>query len=182
MQDGRVNVLTYTLDDVVATLNAVLPYDWASFLRDRVEATSAEPPLDGLARAGWKLVYTEEPNAVAAASVRGPAGASLAYSLGMSLGADNKIGEVLWNGPAFKAGLAPGMVVLGINDEAATPDRLTDAVKAAKKGTAPIVLLVNSFDHISTVKIDYHGGLRNPHLERITGTPDRLSQIHAAKK
>ena len=182
VQDGRVTVLTYTFDDVVATLNSVLPYDWASFLRDRVEGTSAEPPLDGLTRGGWKLVYNEEPNAVAVASAREPAGASLTYSLGMSMGTDNKVGEVLWNGPAFKAGLAPGMVVVAINDEAATPDRLTDAVKAAKKTTTPIVLLVNSFDHIITVKLDYHGGLRNPHLQRIPGTPDRISQIHAPKK
>ncbi len=182
VENGRVNVLTYTFDDVVATLNSVLPHDWASFLRDRVEGISAEPPLDGLGRGGWKLVYNEEPNAVAASSARTPSGASLTYSLGMSMGTDNKISEVLWNGPAFKAGLAPGMIVVAVNEEASTPDRLTEAVKAAKKNTAPIVLLVNSFDRISTVRIDYHGGLRNPHLERIPGTPDRLSQIHAAKK
>ena len=182
VEDGRVNVLTYTFDDVVATLNSVMAHDWATFLRDRVEGISAEPPLDGLTRGGWKLVYTEEPNAVAAASAREPSGASLTYSLGMSMGTDNKISDVLWNGPAFKAGLAPGMIVVAVNDEASTPDRLIEAVKAAKKDKAPIVLLVNSFDRISTVKIDYHGGLRNPHLERIPGTPDRLSQIHAAKK
>ena len=182
VENGRVNVLTYTFDDVAATLNSVVPHDWATFLRDRVEGISAEPPLDGLTRGGWKLVYTEEPNAVAAAFARGPSGASLTYSLGMTMGTDNKISDVLWNGPAFKAGLAPGMVVVAVNDEASTPDRLIEAVKAAKKDKAPIVLLINSFDRISTVKIDYHGGLRNPHLERIPGTPDRLSQIHAAKK
>ena len=44
------------------------------------------------------------------------------------------------------------------------------------------MLLVNSFDHIQTIRLDYHGGLRYPHLERIPGTPDRLSQIHAPKK
>ena len=175
-------MLTYSFDDVVATLNSVVPHDWAMFLRDRVEGISAEPPLDGLTRGGWKLVYTEEPNAVAAAFARGPSGASLTYSLGMTMGTDNKISDVLWNGPAFKAGLAPGMIVVAVNDVASTPDRLIEAVKAAKKNKTPIVLLINSFDRISTVKIDYHGGLRNPHLERIPGTPDRLSQIHAAKK
>jgi hypothetical protein len=44
------------------------------------------------------------------------------------------------------------------------------------------VLLVNSFDHINTVQLEYHDGLRYPHLQRIEGTPDRLSQIYAAKK
>jgi hypothetical protein len=74
------------------------------------------------------------------------------------------------------------MVVLAINDEAATGERLVDAVKAAKTGKQPIVLLVNSFDHIQTIRLDYHGGLRYPHLERIPGTPDRLASIYAKKK
>jgi hypothetical protein len=33
-----------------------------------------------------------------------------------------------------------------------------------------------------TVDVDYHGGLQYPHLVRIEGTPDYLSQIIAAKK
>jgi hypothetical protein len=59
---------------------------------------------------------------------------------------------------------------------------LKDAVTEAKGGKQPIVLLVNSFDHISEVRLDYHEGLRYPHLERIAGTPDRLSLILAPKK
>ena len=74
------------------------------------------------------------------------------------------------------------MTVVAINDEAASGERLVDAVKAAKTSTTPIVLLVNSFDHIQTIRIDYHGGLRHPHLERIPGTPDRLGLIYAKKK
>lgn len=180
VEDGRLEVLPYTFEDVVATLNRVQPHDWASFLRARVEERAERAPVDGLARGGWKLVYKEEPNAAAAAYARG--GTDLSYSLGMSLGKDNKIGDVLWNGVAFKAGLAPGMLLVAVNGEAATPDLLTEAVTAAKGGDKPIVLLVNSFDRISEVLIRYHGGLRHPHLERIPGVPDRLSQIHAARK
>jgi hypothetical protein len=32
------------------------------------------------------------------------------------------------------------------------------------------------------VSIDYHGGLRYPHLERIAGTADRLDEILAPMK
>jgi hypothetical protein len=59
---------------------------------------------------------------------------------------------------------------------------LSEAVTAAKGTKEPIVLLVNSFDKILTIRLDYHGGLRYPHLERIPNTPDRLSQIHAPRK
>jgi predicted metalloprotease with PDZ domain len=180
VEDGRVEVLPYTFDDVVAALNAVQPYDWAGFLRQRVEERTEHAPLDGLARGGWRLVYQDKPNAVAAARKGG--GFDFSYSLGMSVGKDNRIGDVLWNGPAFKAGLAPGMLLVAVNGDAASGDLLTEAVTAAKSAKAPIELLVNSFDHILSVRLDYHGGLRHPHLERIPNTPDRLSQIHAARK
>ena len=42
-------------------------------------------------------------------------------------------------------------------------------------------LLMKSGDDYTTVPIDYHEGLRYPRLERIEGTPDRLSEIFAAK-
>mgnify|MGYP006149422251 CR=1 FL=1 len=102
--------------------------------------------------------------------------------VGLSIGSDNKIGSVLWNSPAFKAGLAPGMTLVAVNDEAASGEVLTEAVKQAKTSKAPIVLLVNSFDRITRVPIEYSGGLRYPHLERIPGTPDLITAIHAAKK
>jgi predicted metalloprotease with PDZ domain len=179
VQDGRVEVLTYTFDDVVAELNQVQPYDWAAFLHARVDAAGGQAPLDGLARSGWKLIYNDKPPADAGG---GRGGTDFSYSLGMSLGKDNKIGGVAWNSLAFKAGLAPGMVLVAVNGEAASGDVLKDAVTEAKASKQPIVLLVNSFDHISEVRLDYHEGLRYPHLERIAGTPDRLSLILAPKK
>ncbi|MEY2918946.1 MAG: hypothetical protein RL261_251, partial [Pseudomonadota bacterium] len=33
VEDGRIEPLTYTVDDVIATLNAIAPYDWATMLR-----------------------------------------------------------------------------------------------------------------------------------------------------
>jgi predicted metalloprotease with PDZ domain len=182
VENGRVDALPYVFDDVVAALNAVMPYDWATFLHERLEGKRAEAPLDGLARSGWKLTYTEEPSAAAAAFASAGGSADFTYSLGMSLGKDMKIGRVLWNGVAFKAGLASSMVLVAVNGMAASADKLKDAVTAAKKTGAPIVLLVNTFDHIQTVTVDYRGGLRYPHLERIAGTPDRLAAILAPRK
>ena len=69
-----------------------------------------------------------------------------------------------------------------VNDRAYSSDVMEDAIKQAKTDKKPIVLLVNSFDHINEVRLNYHEGLRYPHLERIEGTPDRLSLILAPKK
>jgi len=181
VENGRVEVLPYVFEDVVAALNAVAPHDWAGFLRERVEGKNEHAPLDGLARGGWKLVYTDKPGESAGSASRG-GGESFTYSLGMSLGKDNKITDVLWNGPAFKAGLAASMSLVAVNGISASADALKDAITEAKQSGAPIVLLVNNLDHIDTVRIDYRGGLRYPHLERVAGTPDRLGAILAPRK
>ena len=174
---------TYTFEDVVATLNQVLPYDWANFLRTRLDRHGADAPLDGLARGGWKLVYTAEKSAQdkAIESVRKTAGFD--YSLGLLLGDEGAIDEVLWGSPAFNAGIAKGTKLIAVNGIAfEDPDELADAITNAKTGTAPIELLLRDGKHFRTVKIDYHGGLRYPHLERIPNTPDRLDDILAAEK
>ena len=51
-------VKPYTFDDVVRTLNSVQPFDWASFLNQRLQSTSARAPLNGISNGGYKLVYT----------------------------------------------------------------------------------------------------------------------------
>ena len=178
VENGRVQPLPYTFDDVAGSLNGVLAYDWQPFLRERVDGLGGEPLLDGLARSGWKLVYNDKPTRGGGERAAG----SFTYSLGLSLGRDMKLSDVLWNGPAFKAGLASGQTLVAINGETATTERLKQAVISAQKDGRPIVLLVNNLDHIDSVSIDYRGGLRYPHLERVPGTPDRLSQILAPRK
>jgi predicted metalloprotease with PDZ domain len=185
VEDGRIAPLNYTFDDVVANLNAVQPYDWATFLHDRVDRAGAPAPLDGITRGGWKLVFNDKQSETAAAfAARGGGGTSFNYGLGLSVNGENKISDVRWDSPAFQAGLAPGMTIVAVNGMAASGDALTDAVKAAAKegNKDPIELLVNNADHIITVKIDYHGGLRYPHLERIPGKPDLITLINAPKK
>ena len=47
---------------------------------------------------------------------------------------------------------------------------------------ALVELLIKDGERYRTVKIDYHGGLKYPRLERIEGTPARLDDILAARK
>jgi len=167
----------YTFEDVVATLNSVVPYDWARFLRDRIDGKVGI--TGGLEAAGWRLVYKDEPTAFAQAGDR--SGGDFVYSLGLSLGKDGAVGDVRWDGPAFEAGIGSGATIVAVNGQAYSNDVLEEAVKAAKGGNAPIELLVKSFDRYRTVPVHWNGGLRYPHLERIEGTPDRLTKILAAR-
>ena len=90
---------------------------------------------------------------------------------------DGMLGGVAWDGLAFKAGLVPGMQLLAVNGGVYSADKLREAIKKAEKDTGPITLLVKDRDQIKSVVLDYDGGLRVPHLERVEGTPARLDDI-----
>lgn len=161
-RDGDYGEVTYTFDDVVRTLNGVLPYDWRGLLDARVNDVSTRAPLGGFERNGYKLVYTDVPNkATPKTSV------DLAYSLGLTLGAKG-ITSVGWDTPAFNAGIDLGDEIVAVNGRAYSGDRLKDAVKATKGSKEPIRLLLKSGDRYREVAIDYHDGLRYPHLVKTT--------------
>ncbi|TAM17349.1 MAG: peptidase M61, partial [Rhodanobacter sp.] len=69
-----------------------------------------------------------------------------------------------------------------VNGEAYSSDVLKNAITAAKDSKSPIRLLFKYQGAVRTVPVDYHGGLQYPHLVRVKGTPDYLSQIIAARK
>lgn len=178
VEDGRIEPLTYTFDVVVATLNSVAPYDWTTMLRTRLDGHGSRAPLEGLERGGWRLVFMDEPSASVKESDSADGTQNFLYSLGVNLGKDGKVGEVFWESVAFRAGVAPGMTVVAINGKAYTHARLKDALKAAKADPKlPTELLVRSADTFRAIRLDYHDGLRYPHLERIEKTPDLLSSI-----
>jgi predicted metalloprotease with PDZ domain len=181
MDNGSYVTKTYTFDDVVNTLNQVQPFDWATFLRARLDYTGPELPEHGITRGGWKLVYTDQPNAETKAMESVRPGADLAHSLGLSASKSGSIYDVQWNGPAFRAGLVPGLEIVAVDGKDYSPEALKDAVKAAKGGSAPIELLVKNIDTYSTVKVDYHGGLKYPHLVRADGK-DLLGAIITPRK
>ncbi|MDF3623681.1 M61 family metallopeptidase [Brytella acorum] len=180
--DGSYVTSTYTFDDVVRTLNGVAPYDWAKFLRDRIYSVHPQPPVAGLEQGGYRLVYSDKPNAFMEQAAKNRHQLNLMFSLGMSVTKKGTLGAVHWEGPAYNAGLVAHDEIVAVNGESYTPELLTAAIKDATKPTAaPIELLIRSGAHVRTVKIPYHGGMRYPHLERIPGTPDRLDAIYSPR-
>jgi predicted metalloprotease with PDZ domain len=172
----------YTFEDVVAALNKVQPFDWAPFLRSRLDGHASGAPLDGLARAGWKLVYTDTPSDFSKSADELRKSTDFSYSLGFAVKQDGGVAAVQWDGVAFRAGLASNSTIVAVNNRAYKGEVLKAAVKAAKDSKAPIELLVKQGTNYRTIALDYHGGLRYPHLERIAGTKDRLAAILQALK
>ena len=172
----------YNFEDVVAALNAVQAFDWAPFLRARLDGHGPGAPLDGLARAGWKLVYTDTPTDFVKSAEERAKASDLSYSLGFTVKHDGTVTAVQWDGVAFQAGLAGNSTIVAVNSRAYKSELLKAAVKAAKDGKAPIELLVRKGPTYRTIALDYHGGLRYPRLERIAGSKDRLETILQALK
>ncbi|HEX5279595.1 MAG TPA: hypothetical protein VFW28_05925 [Micropepsaceae bacterium] len=180
VEDGSYQDVTYTLDDVVRALNAVQPYDWAGFLRQRLNSTSEGAPLDGLTRGGYRLVYNDKPTDFFKAAETRRKNVDLTYSLGFVIGREAKLTDVLWEGPAFQSGLTVGTQIVAVDGVAYDGDRLKDIVKEGKTSRDAIEFIVKNGDRYRTVKIDYHGGLRYPHLESTGGTAS-LDSILAPK-
>lgn len=170
--------LTYTFDDIVQTLNGVQPHDWASFFRTRVDNTSEHAPLDGFARGGYRLIYTDTPTEWFKANEKKRKITDLSYSGGLVLGKEGEIVAVEWDSPAFNAGLTVGSKLIAVNNRTLDPEQLKAAIHAKK---SPLTLLVKSGEIYRTVELNYDGGLRYPRLEKTGTGPDRLDALLAAR-
>jgi predicted metalloprotease with PDZ domain len=176
-QSGPPMVVSYTFDDVVHTLNDVVPYDWAKLLRERVSSTGPHAPLGGIERDGWKLVYNDQPNIFSKAIEKLFKSADFSFSLGFTLAEDGKFNDVIVGSPAYQSGIGPGMKLIAVNGRKWTPRVMRAALKAAQGTVAPIELLVENSEFYQTYSISYHQGEQNPHLERISERPDRLALL-----
>jgi predicted metalloprotease with PDZ domain len=178
-KDGDWGEVTYTFEDVAGALNAVTPYDWATFLKQRFYQAGQPAPLSGIERGGYRLVWKDTPNAFEKGRMAGNKTLGLTYSLGLTIDREGKVSATLWNGPAFNAGIVNGAKVVAVNGLAYDDDTLRAAITAAKGTKAPIALLVQRGDRFLTVDVDYHGGLRYPWLERVVKdkAPAGLDQL-----
>jgi predicted metalloprotease with PDZ domain len=175
-------IVTYTFDELVRDLNQVVPYDWATFLHDRVDNINPRADLAGIERGGYKLVYADKPNASetvmsANAPPEAHVGVDAWYSLGIQLSADGEIKDVRWNGPADRAKIVPTTKIIAVNGQVFSGDVLQAAIRDAKGKSEPIRMIVQLDIFVSTVDINYHDGERYPVLERVEGTPAYLDDI-----
>jgi predicted metalloprotease with PDZ domain len=174
---GPPQLKPYTFDDVVATLNAVQPHDWAAFLRTRLDSTGPHAPLGGIVNSGWKLVYNDTaPVLLLDGEAEGKL-ASFWYSLGIKIKDDTTVIDVRVGSPAQKAGIAPAVKAIAVDNRQYSPVVLREALARAAKTPEPIDLLVRDGEIYKTFHIDYHQGEKYPHLERDESKPDLLTAI-----
>jgi predicted metalloprotease with PDZ domain len=170
-------VKPYAIEDIVAALNSVQPYDWAEFFHKRVDTVSAQAPVAGIENAGWKLAYNdlrsdywmeeEDQNKVA----------DLSLSLGMIVNSDGYVSDVSIEGAAQKAGMAPGAKITSVNGRQFSLSDLREAVRAAVRSDGPMEIVVKNGEYFTTHQLDYRGGERYPHLRREGAKSDLLSAI-----
>ncbi|WP_246248748.1 M61 family metallopeptidase [Sphingomonas hominis] len=177
--DGEWRVTdTYAFDDVADALNAIAAYDWRGFFTNQLEGTFDGTDDDGIRRGGYRLVFRDEPNAYAVSKDAVFGTTTLTFSIGVTVSSDGALSDVLWDSPAFAAGLTTGTRLLAVNGASYTAEILRQAVAASASG-APIELIVQTGKHVRAVSIAYTGGHRHPHLERVEGRRARLDEIYA---
>ena len=184
IDDGSFITVTYTFDDVVKALNKIEPYDWAGFFRQRLDSVGRPAPLDGLRRGGYALQFSDTASDYQKASDEQRKHVNLLYSIGIDIDDSDRqgsIAQVVWDSPAFKAKLTENAQILAINGIAYDANVLQDAIRAAQGTQVPIELIVKTGDRYMVAHLDYHDGLRYPHLERDASTPARLDDILAAR-
>src|SRR5580700_1615513 len=188
VDDGSFITHTYTSSDVATALNAVQPYDWASFLHNWLDGVGQQVPLEsGIEASGWRLVYTDQPSRyqnalenVGEGELEG-AGVNAMFSVGLFLDRQGKVEDVLWNGPAFKAGLAPGMKLVAIDGQPYTAAVLRSEIDQAQKSGNPLQITAEGDGVTEVYTVHYDGGLKYPHLVRVPDETDTLQQILAPK-
>ena len=176
-QNTPPEVVPYTFESVVKTLNEVVSYDWAKFLRDRLDTYGPGAPLGGITNGGWKLIYTDQPSEFTKAMEKTRNAVDARFSIGLVLDDKGEIHDVIMNSLAWKAGIAPGSILIAVNGRKYTPDILRDALAEGVHSKAPLELLVSNGDFYKTHTLDYHGGEKYAHLVRDESKEDVLSEI-----
>jgi predicted metalloprotease with PDZ domain len=174
---GRVEVKPFDFDDIVADLNAVAAYDWKTLLTRRVTETADGAPLAGFDQGGWRVTLAEKPTGIEKAAQGLRKRIDVSSSIGLLLGPDGDISDVVLGTPAYNAGIGPGMKLIAVNMRKFSPKVLDEALAACKKPGHPVSLLIEDGDFFRTCKLDYHDGAQHARLERIDARPDLLTGI-----
>jgi len=182
-ETGFPAVKPYTFDDLVANLNAVAPYDWRAHLTERLTSISPRAPMAGVTAGGWKLVYNDTPNDIIELNEKRREMHDYTFSLGFSVRKDDStLRDVIAGLPAAKAELGAGMKLIAVNRRRWTPEALDTAIREAMTSNVPIEILAQNGEFFQSYNVDYHGGLRYPHLVRDESKPDVLADVLRARR
>lgn len=168
-RSGDYGQKTYVYADIVSALNAVVAHDWKSLLDARLNENASGAPLGGFTQSGYKLVFSEKPNIFMKDGEGRSKNLNLNYSLGMVVGNDGNISQVLWGGNAFKNGLSVSDKIIAINGKPWGKDAAIEEINGAKGGNKPIQLIIQADGRYKVMDFEYYDGIRYPHFEKTGG-------------
>ncbi|AMO73009.1 M61 family metallopeptidase [Sphingorhabdus sp. M41] len=168
-EDGDWGVVTYGRQDVVAALTKVQPYDWDGFIEERVYQSGIEVPHNGLKLGGYRLVFVDTPSAYILANDKRRKQVDLSHSIGLIMGGKGTIKSVVWDSPAFAAGLKSGLTISAVNGKAYSEEALKQAIEENRGSDGKIEIFAKNGEAYHNFMVDHSGGLRYPALEKITG-------------
>ncbi len=180
-KDGPPDVKPYEFEEIVKTLESVVAHDWKGFFESRVMKPGAVAPLEGITRGGWKLGFAATRGDGLEAADTENKTINLITSLGLILKDDGAVVDVIPRKPADKAGVAPGMKLLGVNGRRWSADILRSAIANTKEGKGKLELLFENAEFFENIKISYDEGERYPKLEKVAEDGNLLDEILRAK-
>jgi predicted metalloprotease with PDZ domain len=167
----------YVEQDIYKTLATIAPLDWRPVIRRHLDSLGPAVLLAALERSGWKLAYTPQKNSWVEYYQKHMKTTERAWSIGLRLDDKGVILDAIEGRAAARGGAGPGMTLVAVNGRKFSPEVLDAAIAAAAVSRKPIELLVQSDDYYRTLKADYFDGPRFPHIVRIEGRPDTLSEV-----
>ena len=170
-------IKTYTFEELVSTLNQIAPYNWSNFFRTRLDSHGPQAPLGGISGGGWQLVYDDQPNAMISAREQVSGEGDFTSSLGLVVTKEGHVRNAIPGMPACESGLAPYMQIVGVNSRSFSVANIEHALKDSKSTSKPIIILASNTGSLVSYSIDYHEGIRFPHLRLIPGARDYLTEI-----
>ena len=172
-------VVPYTFEDIVTALNTIVPNDWATFLRTRLDSNAfPAPEMAGIAAlSGYKLTYSDKPNYWSQLGESEAGSIDTRYSLGLQITPDGRVGDVVVGGLGDKAGFGPGMHIVAVNGRGYTWQLLRAAIQQGKGSGPAIEFIVENTGYYKVISMEYHDGEKYPQFERVNGTPARLDDI-----
>lgn len=175
-------VVPYTLAEVIETLNDTLAYDWAAFIRERVQTPQAQANTTGIERAGYKVVYTETPYHSPSPEVDKMN--ALWHSMGLRVGKDGTVADVQRHSLADKAGMAPTQTITHVGGKKFSLNQMATQIALTRgkpQGCGVLKVSIKHDEETFDVDIEHSGGLVYPSLERCEAGTDLLAAILAPR-
>ena len=166
----------YDIGELTKTLNELASYDWDKFFHDWVKVPQDALPLSVVGRLGYRLQYSSKPSEHPRKNGAARNIISALASIGLAFGEDGKVLSVIPRMAGDEAGLAPGMMIVGVNSRKFNEERLRDAI-AETVSRRQLEFLILEGDVVSTIVLPDADGLKYLELVRDGHGPDILKRI-----